>query len=284
MRSLIPSSLDPRRLHLRGHRGGAIGQHRSIRSLRLPLHRVAQGVVIALGFSLLLLLAQEAVALAWGHSLVWWMQALRIPGQYAPPPLDSLGLFSMPVAVVDVQLAGNSPQALTGHGLAALALWIVAGWLPDAARPGAYVLRFAVLIHAASVLFFAFWPASFAHSAARHVGGGLRQIWALMLFTPWLHLATFHLFPFRAWQRLALTTVSLAYLVVLGPLLYASHAALLAALGLVVMPLLHLLFGVMVPILGLVALYGWGMGWHDPARPGDRPGGVAPLAAAVGRP
>lgn len=286
MRRLIPADLDPRRLHQRGHRGGAIGQHRSIRSLRLPGRRVAQAVVIALGFSALLLLAEHAIALAWGHSLVWWMQVLQIPGQFAPPPLQELSPFSIPVAVIDLQLAGNSPLVLTGHGLAVVALWIVAGWLPDAARPGAYLLRFAVVIHAASVVFFVFWPGSFSHSAARHVGGGLRQIWALMLVTPWLHLATFHLFPFQAWQRLALTAVSLAYLLLLGPLLYASHAALLAALGLVMMPLLHLLFGVMVPILGLVALYGWGMSWYDPARPGDRAGtaAMAALPTAAGKP
>jgi len=271
MRRLIPAYLDPRRLHQRGHRGGAIGQHRSIRSLHLPGRRVAEGLAIALAYSGLLALLQPALAEAWGQAVVWWMQALQIPGQFAAPPLDEISLFSMPVAVVDLQLSGNSPLSLGLHALAAAALWIAAGWLPDAARPGAYLLRFAVLIHAASVLFFAIWPGSFPHSAARHVGGGLRQVWALMLVTPWLHLATFHLFPFRLWQRLAVTAASLAWLALLGPLLYASHAALLAVLGVVVMPLLHLLLGVMVPILGLVALYGWGMGWHDPARPGDRP-------------
>jgi len=271
MRSLIPAAIDPRRLHLRGHRGGAIGQHRSIRSLRLPLGRLAQGITIAAGFSLLLALAQPGIAQAWGHCLLWWMQALDLPGQFAPPPMDGLQLFSMPVAVIDVQLPANSPLGLAGHALVVVAVWVAAGWLPDAARPGAYLLRMAVLIHGAAVLYFAVWPASFMHSAASHVGGGLRQTWALMLLTPWVHLATFHLFPFRAWQRMAVTAVTLAYLAVLGPLLYASHAALLLSLGLVVMPLLHLLFGVMVPILGMVALYGWAMSWHDPALPGERP-------------
>ncbi len=270
MRGLIPAAVDPRRLHLRGHRGGAIGQHRSIRSLRLPLGRLAQGIAMAAGFSLLLALLQPAIALAWGHSLLWWMQALNLPGQFALPPMAGLGLFSLPVAVLDVRLPGNGPLGLAAHALVVVAVWTAAGWLPDAARPGAYLLRMAALIHGASVLYFAVWPGSFVHSATSHVGGGLRQIWALMLLTPWVHLATFYLFPFRAWQRLAVTAVTLAYLALLGPLLYASHAALLLSLGLVVMPLLHLLFGVMVPILGMVALYGWGMGWHDPVLPGGR--------------
>ena len=284
MRRLIPSYLDPRRLHLRGHRGGAIGEHRSIRSLRLPGRRVAEGVAIAAGYTLLLALAQPWIALAWGEVVLWWARVLQIPGQWAPPAMETLRLWTMPVAEIDLQLAGNSPQALAGHGLVVVLLWMVAGWLPDAARPGAYLLRFAVLIHAASVLFFALWPGSFPHSAARHIAGGLRQMWALMLVTPWLHLATFHLFPFRLWQRLAVTGISLLYLLVLAPLLYASHGALLWQLGLVVMPLLALLLGVMVPILGLVALYGWAMSWHDPVRPGDRPAARArPADAAAGR-
>ncbi len=294
VKRLVPGYLDPRRLHQRGHRGGAIGQHRSIRHLRLPTGRLLQGLAIALGFSALLALAQPAIAQAWNASLLWWLMAMGLPGQHLPAPLHELGLaqgfwqglwpgpwqgfWAMPVVVADLQLPGNGPLNLAAHALVVVAVWLAAGWLPDAARPGAYLLRLVVLVHAASLLYFAVWPASFAHSAASHVGGGLRQVWALMLLTPWIHFGTFYLFPFRAWQRIALTAVTLAYLAVLGPLLYASHAALLAALGLVVMPVLHLLFGVLVPILGLVALYGWGMGWHDPARPGDAQGAAALVA------
>ena len=271
VKRLVPDHLDPRRLHLRGHRGGAIGQHRSIRHLRLSAARLLQGAAITLGFSALLVLAQSAIAQAWGSALLWWLQALGLPGQHAGPALQVLSLWQMPVAVADLQLPGNSPLGLATHALLLLAVWLGAGWLPDAARPGAYLLRLVVLVHAASVLYFALWPASFVHSAGSHIGGGLRQVWALMLLTPWIHFATFYLFPFQAWQRIALTGLTLAYLALLGPLLYASHAALLATLGLVVMPVLHLLFGVMVPILGLVALYGWGMSWYDPQhRPGAR--------------
>ena len=147
----------------------------------------------------------------------------------------------------------------------AAAVWWVAGWLPDFAKPGAYLLRFAVLLHAAAVIYFLCWPASFQHSLMGHVAGGLRQSWALMLVTPWLHYFTFYLLPFAAWQDAALTALTLLYLSILAPLQYATHAALLHLSGPVLMPLLYMLFGVMVPILGIVALYGWGMSWRDPA-------------------
>lgn len=262
------------RLHLakhqqgrhRGHRGGAILPHRSIWRLRLTARRLAAGALTALFFSAVLGLAQGTLAMLWSRQLVWWMQALALPGHFAQADLAGIGLLSMPVPLIDLPLADVGALALVAHGLVCVALWLVAGWLPDSAKPGAYLLRFAVLLHSASLLYFLLWPASFAHSLISHIGGGLRQSWTLMLLTPWLHFFTYYLFPFALWQRLLLTSLTLAYLALLAPLQYASHAVLLSALGAVAMPALHLLLGVMLPILGLVALYGWGMSWHDPAR------------------
>ena len=249
-----------------GHRGGAILPHRSLWRLRLTARRLAAGALMTLFFSAVLGLAQSTLAMLWSRQLVWWMQALALPGQFAQADLAGIGLLSMPVPLIDLPLADVGALALAAHGLACTALWLVAGWLPDSAKPGAYLLRFAVLIHSASLLYFLLWPASFAHSPISHIGGGLRQSWTLMLLTPWLHFFTYYLFPFALWQRLLLTSLTLAYLALLAPLQYASHAALLSMLGAVAMPVLHLLLGVMLPILGLVALYGWGMSWHDPAR------------------
>ena len=264
------------RARQRGHRGGAILQHRSIWSLHLPWHRLATGLLIALGYTGLLALLQAPLAAFWGWQMLAWLQGLDLAGpalaaDLAPPDPADASLFSLPVAQVDLAMPGVSNVGLAAHALACVALWVAAGWLPDPAKPGAYVLRFAVLIHGASVLYFGLWPGSFAHSLGGHVNAGLRQSWMLLLLTPWLHLCTYYLFPFPLWQRLAVTGVTLLYLALLAPLQYTTHAVLLVMAGPVLMPLLHLLFGVMVPILGLVALYGWGMSWHDPLRkPGAR--------------
>ncbi len=253
-------------LQQRGHRGGEILPHRSIWSLRLPRARLAGGALIAVAFTLLLAWAQPWVTLAWGGQIVWWMQVLELPGHFAVNENAAPNLFSPPVPMIDLQLRDMGPLGPLTHALAAVSLWIVAGWLPDHAKPAAFLLRFALLIHGASVLYFLLWPASFPHSLISHTGGGLRQIWALMLLTPWIHLCIYYLFPFAAWQRLAVTALTLGYLALLAPLLYATHVALLHLLGLIVMPVLHLLLGVMLPIIGFVALYGWAMSWHDPAR------------------
>ena len=264
------------RARRRGHRGGAILPHRSIWSLHLPWHRLATGLLIALGYTGLLALLQAPLAAFWDWQLLAWLQGLGLVGPVQAADLALLdpadaSLFSLPMQQVDLAMSDVGSVGLAAHGLACVALWVAAGWLPDPAKPGAYVLRFAVLIHGASVLYFGLWPGSFTHSLGGHVSAGLRQSWMLLLLTPWLHLCTYYLFPFALRQRLAVTAVTLLYLALLAPLQYTTHALVLVWAGPVLMPLLHLLFGVMVPILGLVALYGWGMSWHNPQpEPGVR--------------
>ena len=257
------------KLHRRGHPGGAILPHRSIWSLRLPRGRLATGVAIAAAFTLLLLWLQPLVAHFWGWQLVWWMQSLDLAGQFELPDLGDMSPLSLSVPLIDATMPATEPLTPLVHGLVALSLWFLAGWLPDAGKPATYLLRFGVIIHLVSVLYFLLWPASFSHSLMSHVSSGLRQSWVLLLLTPWLHLATYYLFPFALWHRLLLTTLTMLYLLVLAPLQYASHAALLSLTGPILMPLLHLLFGVMVAILGFVALYGWAMSWHNPMQ--DQP-------------
>jgi hypothetical protein len=260
-------SASPRYSYLRrhGHRGGAILPHRAIWRHSLPKRRLIVGALTAGAFTLLLALAQPGLAQIWGEQMLWWLQALALPGHFAMADTAALNLLSMPAPQIDLPLRAISGAQVAAHALTVLTVWTLAGWLPDAAKPAALVLRFAALLHGASVLYFLFWPASFPHSLAGHVAGGLRQSWVLMLVTPWLHLCTYYLFPFPAWQNVALTSVSLLFLWVLAPLQYTSHAALAYLVGPIVIPVLYLLLGMFVPVLGLVALFGWAMGWCKPA-------------------
>lgn len=249
-------------LRLRSHLGDEILQHRAISRLHLPLRRLWAGVALAVLLTLLLLLLRPWLAQAWAVEIVWWMQALELPGNFSAQGRGGEGLLSLAVPFIDVQLAAPNGWAPVVHGLVALGVWWASGRMSDAAKPVAFLLRFAVVVHGASVLFFIFWPASFPHSVEQHFDSGLRQAWQLMLLAPWIHLATYYLFPFAFWQRALLTVLSWLFLFVLTPLQYALHVGLIHHLGLVVMPLLYLLFGVMLDIIGFVALYGWAMGWR----------------------
>lgn len=250
-------------LHRRGHRGGTILPHRSIWSLRLPFSRVLGGTAIAAAYTALLAALQPLIAAAWSTVLLWWLHRLALPGEFVAG--QGGGLIKIAVPSVELPLQGMTASALLGHAVVLVLLWWAPARLPDAARPATFLLRFLALTHGAAVLFFVLWPGSFPHSVRSHVASGLRQAWMLMLITPWLHLATFYIFPIATSQRVLLTALTLLFLAVLAPLQYACHVAVLHLLGPVAMPVLHLLFGVMVPILGFVALYGWAMSWHRPA-------------------
>ncbi len=252
------------RLRLRSHAGDAILPHRSIDRYELPRMRLVVGIALAVAFTAALLALRDVVAQFWAHMLVGWMHALDLPGQFDVALHGAEGSWlGIGVPLIDLQPAHQHELALSGHAVVAAAVWWLSGRLPDAGRPGTYMLRFGVLVHAVSVAFFVLRGASFPHSLVGHTEGGLRQSWALMLIVPWIHLAAYYLFPFSLLQRAALSLVTLLWLAVLVPVQYALHAALLQQFGLVMMPLLHMLFGVMVPIVGVVALYGWAMSWPD---------------------
>jgi hypothetical protein len=252
-----------KQLRLRGHLGGAIPRHRAIASLHLPLQRLCAGLALAIGLTVLLVLMRSWVEQAWAVEIVWWMRALELPGHFDVQGRGGDGMLALAVPFIDVQLAAPDEWTPLWHGAFVVGVWWGAGRLSDAAKPVAYLLRFAALIHGASVVFFIFWPASFPHSVDQHLGSGLRQAWHLMLLAPWVHLATYYLFPFAFWQRCLLSVLTWGFLFVLTTLQYALHVALVQYMGLMVMPLLHLVFGVMLAIIGFVALYGWAMGWDN---------------------
>jgi hypothetical protein len=256
----------------RGHRGGTIPQHRAIWSLPLPLGRIWGSAALACVLSAALLWLRPWVSLAWGSQMIWWMHALALPGQFdLVGPGTGVGeIFALGVPSIELALDVPDTRMPLWHGGALAALWWCTAWLPEPAKPLAFFVRLGVLIHAASVLFFVFWPASFVHTVGGHVISGMRQSWYLIVLTPWIHLATYYLFPFAMWQRALLTLLTAGYLFVLTPLQYALHVALVNAGGLILLPLLHLLFGVMLAITGFVALYGWGMSWPGQRSADDR--------------
>jgi hypothetical protein len=228
--------------------------------------RLAVAGVLALVFTALCWVSRDMLAGAWSAQLHWWLRALDLVGT----PVASAGGMATPggsnwlglsLPRVDLQAPDVGLPALLSHALAAVVAWVVAGWWPDRARPIALLMRAAVVVHTLAITYFFFLPASFPHALGNHAVAGLRMGWLLMLLTPWLHLAIYYLLPFALWQRLVLTSLSLLYLAVLTPLQVASHVALVSLVGPVAMPLLHLLLGVLLPVVGLVALYGWAVSW-----------------------
>ena len=249
-----------------GHRGGRILLHRSIWNQRLPATRLWGSVLLALTLSGLMLSVRPWVSLMWSAEVGAWLAALQLPlPTPLPPPeaFDGWVQWQLDLPVLGWRLPAPGPLALLLNVVALVAAWWGSGRFSDAFRPACYLLRLACLIQGAAVLWFWWMPASFPHTVDEHYRSGLQQMWALLMLSPWLHLATYYLFPVTWWHRLALTGMTWVYLLLLAPLQQSLHLAVLHHLGMVFMPLLYLLLGVMVPIVGLVALYGWAMSWAN---------------------
>ncbi len=287
--STPPSARALMHLRRRGHRGGAIRPHRALWHVELPAGRVAGALALALAWSLALMALRPLLSQAWSALMLGMLQPLALPGRFAPapdsPPADAARWLHSPQALVDwlastpwampvpqlaLQLPATGTPALAAYAVLVLLAWLVAGRLPQALRALADLLRLVALVLMATLAVLAVSADGLAHGAAEHLGGGLRQMWWLMLATPWLHLVIHYLLPWRWRDRLALTAMTLAWLALLAPLLYTSHALALALLGSAVLPLLHLLGGLLPALAGVVALYTWAMGWaaartdHDP--------------------
>lgn len=247
----------------RGHRGGRIMQHRSLWALHLPRQRLLRSVLLTLALTGVLLVLRETIATLWSEQLVWWLTRVELPGRFVAQLEHGYLPFQVATPVINLLAAAPEPTTLMYNALGVAVLWWASAWLPDVMRPACYLLRFGALIHGAAVFFFWMWPASFPHSVNEHINNGLQQCWVLMLLAPWIHLCTYYLFGVGWGQRLAVTLLTWTYLMLLAPLLYAVHALALATFGLIVMPLLHLMFGVMVAIIGFVAIYGWAMAWAN---------------------
>jgi hypothetical protein len=244
---------------------------------------LAVGVLLALAFTALCWALRDGLADVWSAQLRWWLRALDLVASQGGPAATGASTAAQPTTGwlglrlpgVDLQAPDVGLPALLSHALAAVVTWVLAGWWPDRARPVALLMRAAVLVQVLAIAYFFLWPASFPHALGHHAVAGLRMGWVLMLLTPWLHLAIHYLLPFALWQRVALTGISLLYLALLTPLQVASHVALVSLLGPVAMPVLHLLLGVVLPVVGLVALYGWAVSWGG--------GGIVMWREAAGR-
>jgi hypothetical protein len=248
--------------------------------------RLLMGLLLAGAFSALLWALRTDIAGLWSAQLQWWLRQLDLAGAAVPAgaatAVVSSNWLGLALPTIELQMPDLGLPALLTHALAALVVWVLAGWWPDRARPLALLMRAAALLHAAAIVYFLVWPASFPHAAAAHATSGLRLGWLLMLLTPWLHLAIHYLLPFALWQRVLLTALSLLYLLLLMPLLMTSHLALLVLLGPVAMPLLHLLLGVILPLLSLIALYGWAVSWGGGSIVLGRDVGVAGAPGTAG--
>lgn len=165
----------------------------------------------------------------------------------------------------EVRFAAAEPgaAALAVHALVVAGIVAATFRMSEEKAPLVYFLRAVALIHGSSVLFHALPGRALPYDPGLYVSGMLSVGTVLVGLVPIVLAATHFLFDFGTPRKVGLMTVTMAWMALLVPVKVAVHALVLHAGGMVFLPLLFILFGLPVEVFLFIALYAWGMSWHE---------------------
>lgn len=235
-------------------------QHRAVRRLDFPATRWLTLLLPPL-FNAILWFLRHDIGAGWQVIFAVWMAWLDLPGKIVMEAVRLPADLILRVPVPHVPAAVPDTTIWLATLAATVAILAASFRIGDDYVPLRYLLRLVVVIQVTSLLCFAIFPATFPYTAKSHMRDGLLLTTLLLVITPWLHALTYYVFGFSLVQKVALTGLTLIYFVVLAPIQYLLHAWLMHHLSLMILPILYLLFGVLMDMLMLIALYAWGMSW-----------------------
>ena len=236
--------------------------HRSLAKLGFPRLRWLHVTLLPALLSAMVWAASEALVQAWAWLLNHGITLLGLNGVVQALPTHRLRWDSPAMVLADIPAAAPSSAQLIAGALIAAAL-LLSSFLVGAERvPTRYMLRALTLCHGSAVVFFGLFSARLPYSLDDHVAAGLTMAWMFMLLIPWMHAASFYVFGFGLWRKLALTLLTLAHLTLFVPAQYLFHIAAVQTYSLLQLPLLYLLAGVLLDVVVFISLYAWAMSWQ----------------------
>ena len=260
MSSFPPEILDLRR---RGNRGELIKQHRAF--LRVGDRRRISwsAVLLVIILTVLVILALQPFANFWRALLEFVAPAtgfadeialrtrtvlpfvkIRVPYLAAAAPIPTGPMWSISVFITIIVLA-------------------VTFFMPRKYLPVIYLLRLGVIIQAISLAYFAVFAQHFPYTLPRYTSDMYTIGLALMALVPLIFGLTYFVFDFGLARKLLIVVFSLFHLAIFIPLQYLMHAAFVRSFSLLYLPILFMLFGALLDISILIAMYGWAMSWRD---------------------
>lgn len=257
----LPADLEA--IRHRGWRGGVITPHRAFVRLRLSPRRVLESATIALIGTASWIALLPTVGRFWGHILAFWGARLELKSEVilVPQGWGSHIHFALPCFGLSAGPASGTAWWIT-TGVTALA-FIASFLLTEEALPWAYLIRAFCLLQATALGYFAVASARFPHDLPGYTVSMLVFSCILIGLVPMLYAFTFYLLNFSLAQKLLLTLVTVAHLVLFVPQQYMLHIYLLHA-SVLFMPVLYFVFGPFLDILAFVGFYSWGMSWKAP--------------------
>lgn len=132
-------------------------------------------------------------------------------------------------------------------------------WLKNSLTPLKYLLRAFLFILCCSLVYFYIHPNYFPYDIALFTKSGFLQILALLIATPWIFCFAYYNFGYRFVAKIALTALTINYLIILAPFQYLLNALLIHYCSLIIMPGLYFFFGLLTNIMAIIAFYAYGI-------------------------
>ena len=213
--------------------------------------------------------ALDPLLLAWR----WMLETLRVfhdlPGTVATRVFELAPFLTIAVPQLTIDALWPDRRALTIGWIVTAALAVAGMLLRGRFTPLAYLLRAIAVIQLSSQVYFAFSTPPFPYAVPVYQSGFLACGVVVLLLIPFLVGATFFVFGFALWRKLALVVLLLLHLAVLFPLQSMVHVWWIWHSSFLAMPVLFLVFGLLLDVFVYVALYCWGMSWRTTAERED---------------
>jgi hypothetical protein len=249
------------RVRFRGHRGGVIAMHRSMARYVLSPADLVIAVMMVVLISLIWVLLVPHVCDLWVRMMDYGIHSLPFRAQLHITEHHVTAYFRFRIPYPSMEPVLPDAQIWRITGIVTLAIFVGTFFMPAQWIPVTYLLRGILFVQATALVYFAMIPAEFPHTPVSYLEGVLGSGVAIISILPLLFGLTFFIFQFSMAQKILLTAMTMAHMVLFLPLQILLQGLILQKTVLF-MPVLYIVFGMPLDVLVIIAFYAWGMTWN----------------------
>jgi hypothetical protein len=252
------------RLRYQSHSGRVIRRHRALHRLEFRRASLLHPLILLVGSYGLLLTTAELITDLWAWEFAFWLPRLEVPAALESQTRVLFGPLAYHLSFPRLTVHLPDIDALRLCVTVCAVLMLVA-FITMRGRmlPLGYLLWGACLVQLMSVGLFWLAPQAFSHTLASHITNGLEYALVLVFFVPLLLSFSFYVFEYSMLKKAVGTILIMLGIVLVVPYQYLAHVMIINAGGLLLMPVLYVLFGLLFDIAVFIALYAWVVSWES---------------------
>lgn len=245
-----------------GWRGGQIPRHRGLRIMPHERTRLIAALALGpLGTALVLFLIPIVILPAWSAVDLLWCHALpglSIVNMAYRIPFDKTWV----IPVLNLSAAAPSPSTMGDAIGIVLLLLGIALFSRSNHLPTAFFCYSLAAVMTIGLLAFTPLLAPFPYGLMGYTQSMLLAGLVLMAVVPLLFMLIYFPLDFPLLNKAFLLSCVLLWLMLVLPAQFALQGLLIKELSLAAMPPLFLFLGLLLDVMGVVAIYSWGMSWR----------------------